>query len=1538
MTREEGLRDLTHALSGFLIYTDKYGGIDPRHYTEAWAAIGRMMPVITPEPVGVSEVVEAKPELIPGELKGIGEPEYVPSFEELAERSKQFFSPGIREIQIEGKLAELEIKQDYSVWLNGERVGDVVGDPYTGFLEIKPIEGVPVEPTKMERLVEKATEISYPSLEKQLEAIQMPFKFSGQVLATPFIATEELGTSTPEELFKTGQIQKKYEKLPLWQQLLAELPSYAAIPIGGLSATSARAALSASPKVYLRWLAKVLTPVAKTEEYVAKAISYVPEKISQKLTERQLLKVFEKLPTDEELASVLTKDWYRDAANALSKIPGMKAVIKRINPSGVVESDTEKAILRHLALLETTENKGNAILALLERYGNDVGLFGVKEGGLCTKVKIKPEFEGKVPLTKGQPALGDVLEYPTYFALTKNQATYINTLWKLEDAVRNMLIKEGISINELAFREGTHWVHRVVRGRAGEKGIELARTGSTRIGAKKPFEKTRYYEFMQEGIERGVVYGQSPNQYYRTYYDGAMKLIADKRLASAIPGQTTLERMSMELRKEAVDNALRVRNYTRLADRLRKVKANWEAPPITLKAIDRWDTQIGRELRAILRGDIKPRPAIIKKPPELPEGYTRSELMELEAEIAGLREWIAFEPAAKLKDLVKRVGWYKGEISNLTVRQYKLLKGGRTPPKSILTEDGKHVRWEYALDDVATEMGYASGEELKYAVEHVIEATARLRLLEAELTRATGRTLPEVVTQKVPIPTRKEALSSLIKVAETKLDVARQVHRVSRIAYKKAKEIASRPHLGTEAYISQPAFTGKIYSKETADTINKFFGDRASGWLQAMNNLSSASRTAVATFDFSAPFIQGLPVFGRSPLIWANAVLRQFLTFFTPGMYYRFMAKEGATLQEMATHRCLVFGGGMHEYVEAIPMLARALKRIPLLGKPLRAVFEETYGRFGVSFSSFGDYSRVMLWKSMQKGWAKRGQLDELGRIINHMTGAISTRALGVTSSQRAFESGFVFFAPRYTRAGLALFADILKGGWTSIEALRAIGGFMASGSAIYVGTCAALGQTPNFDPSTGRFMTVKVGNQYIGIGGFINSMVRFAADVYASVASEGENEPIDFISLDRYKNPIIRLLFSKAAPMTSLISGLATQKDYLGRKLETSEDWARYLLDFMIPIAMQTITTQEEKANREAFIVEMLGGRTFPESVWDGVKDIRDRWAKIDYGKAYEDLDIHDKRMLEKNHPEIRQFVQEANAKWAKWYPDEPRVKYNAEMDANDKDYSDRMWAAYREVETGLGLMSDYPDKVSGFSGDHALLAGDIRDRYPEVIAEFERWREQDKQDWLLFDQAYDEYINTVVAPTWEDEFYNFNYEGYRVAQDSFKTKWGDMIYDEVRETLWLDDDIPPLYLELKAAREAWGKYYELEEGKPRDAFRRENPKVDAFLMFFGRITTTKSSGATILVEALMEKYDIPDESLPALKKHKLKVERELGKPLANLMQEDPTLAKAIQTGNFTAEQRRRLVTLYTKLYRQPGVGGAFEEWLITDLRAILK
>lgn len=122
----------------------------------------------------------------------------------------------------------------------------------------------------------------------------------------------------------------------------------------------------------------------------------------------------------------------------------------------------------------------------------------------------------------------------------------------------------------------------------------------------------------------------------------------------------------------------------------------------------------------------------IPQPRIIPTTYTAEEVAMIDAELGGLREWLATEPAGKLIGLIKKTGWYKGEVSNLTLRQYRELTG-KTPSASILTPDKKHVRWEYALDDVATEMGYGSGDELKVAIERAGEASTRIASLEAEL-------------------------------------------------------------------------------------------------------------------------------------------------------------------------------------------------------------------------------------------------------------------------------------------------------------------------------------------------------------------------------------------------------------------------------------------------------------------------------------------------------------------------------------------------------------------------------------------------------------------------------------------------------------------------------------------------------------------------------------------------------------------------------------------------------------------------------------
>jgi len=104
-----------------------------------------------------------------------------------------------------------------------------------------------------------------------------------------------------------------------------------------------------------------------------------------------------------------------------------------------------------------------------------------------------------------------------------------------------------------------------------------------------------------------------------------------------------------------------------------------------------------------------------------------------QAEAAGLREWMASEPAYDLTNLIKKSGWYKGEVSNLTIKQYKDLTGKTSIKPNILTKDGKHVRWEYALDELATEMGYEDGEALKYAIEQTGEALTKAKGLEREV-------------------------------------------------------------------------------------------------------------------------------------------------------------------------------------------------------------------------------------------------------------------------------------------------------------------------------------------------------------------------------------------------------------------------------------------------------------------------------------------------------------------------------------------------------------------------------------------------------------------------------------------------------------------------------------------------------------------------------------------------------------------------------------------------------------------------------------
>jgi len=96
---------------------------------------------------------------------------------------------------------------------------------------------------------------------------------------------------------------------------------------------------------------------------------------------------------------------------------------------------------------------------------------------------------------------------------------------------------------------------------------------------------------------------------------------------------------------------------------------------------------------------------------------------------------------AKLTALIPTAKGAEGELSYITKGQY-LKVWGREPKKVILTPDGKRVRWEYALDEIAQELhlepiaqaqGKAPDEYLKELIEDARDQKRAIDFTESEI-------------------------------------------------------------------------------------------------------------------------------------------------------------------------------------------------------------------------------------------------------------------------------------------------------------------------------------------------------------------------------------------------------------------------------------------------------------------------------------------------------------------------------------------------------------------------------------------------------------------------------------------------------------------------------------------------------------------------------------------------------------------------------------------------------------------------------------
>jgi len=1151
----------------------------------------------------------------------------------------------------------------------------------------------------------------------------------------------------------------------------------------------------------------------------------------------------------EEVAAVrFNPDMYRQAGLYAAKNPQAKWVIERVNKSATADTAARQAVIVWLDDTVVMQSwKSYWVSGELASVGQSTRLFGIQLKKVVVRgerakfpkeevVKVLPEesvdapFVTKVRVKPGQEgasmALGDILEtIPASplckYLFTPEQATYITKLHEVVDEAVAFALRHDVRINKREMLEGLHYVPRTTHfGLA--KGEVISYTGA-RVGTTPFFARIRQHETMMEGIQVGVPYGGSAEEYIGAYLDGIIRMVADKRLADTISPKGITPTQIVARQQPTLIQALR--------DTANKSKyLGGGRIEFTAKGVKHFHYTPG--LKATVQR--------VRQWWKIPEGTIKAAEVRFPALGAKLRQ-ITEIPMPVLEKTVKAISKEQWQSTKITRARFL----------EVLAE----VRGERVAK------GIIIGEK------NVLpgELTATLTKLNVEA-RLSVKLLNQIYKQayKIPSAEREALIKELLVDIEAQIKVTRAELNVLKRQYKTAVEIARRPI--DKNYIQHPAFAGKLFDEEIVATITKAFKTETNAWLRASATVSGLLRTAVAALDMSAAFIHGLPVFGQDvanalagkpTFVWANSVTRSFHTLLDYTIHAKYLVKNEAAIAEFVKHGGYVGGSEFYEAMSTIQNLIRTITtaggRLPKgTATPPLWVLRQTYGRAEAAFGAFGDVARVELWRSL-KPLVEPKDYAELVQTINKMTGVTSSQGLGIGASQAAIESGWVFFAPRYTRAGFALIADIFRGGIRGQLARESLGGLMAGGMAVYIGTCNALGQTPNLDPRYPTFMTVRIGNQNVGVGGFMMSFVRFQSNLMASAVTD----PSDLFVFSRRDNPILKFLYNKSAQLTRLtenpIKLLAggTAVNYFGDPLEDTGDVARYLLGFVTPIAMQSVTTQKDKANFVSLLAEIMGMRTFPKSIWDYLKEERDRLAPFAPDLTTEQIGMRNagtlewghlskgqKEVLIKTNPDLAALELESSLqsikrgdeekkRYGKWQESSNQIEVyrQGQWDIAITEYQHNMELKKRwregdttlteeEIEKAKGAGRTFRGKISDIGTAVYNRRQQLRVDFPDVYELFDQWGAEEEESSIRNIAAYDEYVWLMYEKGGlEDESGNPLWDEIEKREQEFILEWGRPTYEWVQRELARLREEPPLVVELRAAKEHLRPYWEVEE-----------------------------------------------------------------------------------------------------------------------------
>lgn len=676
-----------------------------------------------------------------------------------------------------------------------------------------------------------------------------------------------------------------------------------------------------------------------------------------------------------------------------------------------------------------------------------------------------------------------------------------------------------------------------------------------------------------------------------------------------------------------------------------------------------------------------------------------------------------------------------------------------------------------------------------------------------------------------------------------------------------------------DVYFTEDAYRQVKRLTETDTNLIMKIAESAKGPSQLIRFMKSG-------FDLGPGLIHGFPAFFENPKVWARAQLFGAKALWNPEVYQDYLLKHAPERQHQIDHGLMLSRSEVTEFFDNPSRIGAKLEKFPVSR------------RFVAAFNANLDMMRSELFGALEiqqldkVGRAlKAEELFEISAVVNKMTGTYNPGLAGVSQNLATMQSSLLFFAPMYRRAVYSMIMDVFRvgggrykmGGLRGVKAKQIMGKMVAAGL-MGMTMAAALSsagkgrrgldvftgdesislfgwespdwfteeQKDMFDPTTPRFMSVNVGDHYMGIGTAFYSLFRLFGSFYGTM-SDVKEEGTDGQAWRDFKDIPDNLLFKwyrgQAAPPTSLAIDLLSGRNFLGDPLRDGlepnvENLTEHSFETVAPFWLDhNNLVSTSVSGKVAVAAEFFGFRTFPLSVFDRAVQTQDFWVKnsqlpelIEWRAEqtsaddleWANLPVLLKRMLRDDQAEIREAddaISELQLENGGVH-DEAFIQFRKLNDTNRKMLRDKLQAIdLNWAEGGYASGKDFRETYKNALLEHRARSESLIDipQYTQVIADLTLRREHrlEKGEGHKGDLMFDAYATDVLGADITDDDGNFDHDVFQKAKAAVLHKFGDdhesMAYVEDRLAYGKDFEAVPSIKAFEDAKKTLGNYWKI-------------------------------------------------------------------------------------------------------------------------------